>query len=256
MGTNKFLNGEGDVDLTELINEINALSNEVEGKLDKDGSDGGMTGNLAMNSNNITGIQNLFSFGINTDFLDVSSQLASQTLVAPTLNNLRIVSDDMQLTPDNIPGNEFMTLSVAGGIEANTNLDMGGNAIENCSNLVSVQNAITLDQEVGSAGGVINSQNLTRVGNAFMGTVEIATAATFTTCGFTIGVPRSANFVSAALACGTVTVQDGNAPGAYESKAGGGLNAVVGAKQIRMETNINYQNLGARIISVSFFYLA
>ena len=53
MGTNKFLNGEGEVDLTELINEINSLSNEVEGKLDKDGSDGGMTGNLEINDNAI-----------------------------------------------------------------------------------------------------------------------------------------------------------------------------------------------------------
>jgi hypothetical protein len=33
MGTNKFLNGEGEVDLTSLINEINALSEDVEGKL-------------------------------------------------------------------------------------------------------------------------------------------------------------------------------------------------------------------------------
>ncbi len=256
MGTNKFLNGEGEVDLTELLNEINGLSEEVEGKLDKDGADGGMTANLDMNSNDISGITNLFANGIDVNFLTINAQLAATSLISPTLNGLFLASDNMRLTPDNVPGNDFMTLSVANGIEANTNLDMGGFEINNCSNLVSVQNAITLDQETGSSGGVINSQNLTRVGNAIMGTVEIATAATGTLCGFTIGVPRSSNFVSAALACGTVTVQDGNAPGAYESKAGGGLNAVVGATQIRMETNINYQNLGARIISVSFFYLA
>ena len=41
MGSNKFLNGEGQADLTELLNEINNISNEVEGKLDKDGADGG-----------------------------------------------------------------------------------------------------------------------------------------------------------------------------------------------------------------------
>lgn len=198
MGTNKFLNGEGDVDLSELINEINALSNEVEGKLDKDGSDGGMTGNLAindnaiflgavgsldsvggsttlfqsdaggdlalisnrdviigatneirmndnlnMNSNDISGITNLFANGIDVNFLTITSQLAAQTLVAPTLNNLRIVSDDIQLTPDNIPGNQFITLSVGGGIEANTNLDMGGNEINNCSN-VPIKKAVGL----------------------------------------------------------------------------------------------------------------
>jgi len=235
MGTNKFLNGEGEVDLTELINEINSLSEEVEGKLDKDGTDGGMTGNLAINDNAIFlgAVGSLDSVGGSTTLFQTDAG-----------GDLALIS------------NRDVILGATNEIRMNDTLNMNGNEINNCGNLISVQNLITLDQEVGSTGGVINSQNLTRVGNAFIGTVEIATAATGTTCGFTLGVPRIDNFVSAALACGTVTVQDGNAPGAYDSKAGGGLNAVVGAKQIKMETNINYQNLGARIISVSFFYLA
>jgi hypothetical protein len=250
MGSNRFLNSEGqDVDISELLNEINVLSEEVQGKLDKDGTDGGMTGNLGLNNNNI--------INVNTSN---TQQTQTELIVKPSVGQLPITATNgVLITENNLPSGEIFESNSTEN-KSYKNLNMNGNEINNCSNIVSVQNAITLDQEVGSAGGVINSQNLTRVGNAYIGTLEIATASngdgSGTLCGFTISVPRSANFVSAAQACGTVTVQDGNAPGAYDSKAGGGLNAVIGAKQITMETNINYQNIGARIISLSFFYLA
>ena len=140
MGTNKFLNGNGEVDLTELLNEINSLSEEVEGKLDRDGSDGGMTGNLGMNNNVI--------------------QLGN-----PAVGSLDAVGGNTTLFQTDAGGDLYLIstrdviIGATNEIKSTSNLNMGGNERNNCSNLISIQSGASILQEAGSSGGTITYQN-------------------------------------------------------------------------------------------------
>ena len=313
MGSNRFLNSEGqDVDISELLNEINSLSEEVEGKLDKDGTDGGMTGNLDINanaiilgepavggldsvggsttlfqtdaggdlnlistrdvvigatneikmndnlnmgSNNITSIQNLFAFGIDVDFLNITSQLQAQSLVAPFLNALRLVSDDMVFTPDNLPGNEYMTLSVANGIEANTNIDMGGNEINNCSNLISIQSGASIISEIGSSGGTITYQNFTRVGNTIEATIRYTGTIVTSNSAITLAVPRASSFTTVNQAAGVASIGDVDGVSTINFSSFD-IKSVAGNPWVEMSQSITGLAAGTRTINFKFNYLA
>jgi len=256
MGSNRFLNSEGqEVDLSELLNEINALSEEVEGKLDRDGTDGGMTGNLDLNSNNISNITNLFANGIDVNFLTITSQLQAQSLVAPFLTALRLVSDDMVFTPDNLPGNEYMTLSVANGIEANTNLDMGGNEINNCSNVISIQGGASIVSEIGSSGGTITYQNFTRVGNSIEGTIRYEGTIITSNSAIILAVPRASAFTNINEASGVASIGDVNGVNTINFSSFN-IKAVAGNPWVEMTNSITGFSAGTRTINFKFNYLA
>ena len=161
MGSNRFLNSEGqDVDISELLNEINALSEEVEGKLDKDGTDGGMTGNLDINANSILlgapAVGALDSVGGNTTLFQTDNTgdltlISTRDVIIGATNEIKSTSI-LNMNQNNInnvlninsASSIILNPAVASSVNINGNVDMGSNNIIGVAEVVGDGSDLTI----------------------------------------------------------------------------------------------------------------